>query len=135
MGINGQFVSVYRQGNDFMCQVNTVSTDDLKTITHGTSQLTFNLSSSTDVAIVYQPDADKYVLFYKDSSSYLTGSVMTVSGTGASATLSTATAVTLRSDAMSGSPNNSNYAYDTTNDVIVGAWVESGTIKSVSMPY
>ena len=134
MGINGQFVSVYRQGNDYMCQVNTVSTDDLKTITHGTSQLTFNLSSSTDVAILYQPDADKYVLFYKDSSSYLTGSVMTVSGTGASATLTTATAVTLRSDAMSGSPNNSNYAYDTTNDVIVGAWVESGTIKSVSMP-
>ena len=134
MGINGQFVSVYRQGNDFMCQVNTVSATDLKTITHGTSQLTFNLSSSTDVGIIYQPDADKYVLFYKNGSSYLTGSVMTVSGTGASATLATATAVVLRSDAMNGSPSNNNFAYDTTNDVIVGAWVESGTIKSVSMP-
>ena len=134
MGINGQFVSVYRQGNDFMCQVNTVSTDDLKTITHGTSQLTFNLSSSTDVGIIYQPDANKYVLFYKDSNSYLTGSVMTVSGTGASATLTTATAVTLRSTAMNGSPNNSNLTYDTSSDLLIACWTEGSAPKTVSMP-
>jgi hypothetical protein len=134
MGINGQFVSVYRQGNDYMCQVNTISATDLKTITHGTSQLTFNLSSSTDVGIIYQPDADKYVLFYKDSSSYLTGSVMTVSGTGASATLTTATAVTLRSTAMNGSPNNSNLTYDTSSDLLIACWTEGSSPKTVSMP-
>ena len=134
MGINGQFVSVYRQGSDFMCQVNTISTTDLKTITHGTSQLTFNLSSSTNVGIIYQPDADKYVLFYKDGSSYLTGSVMTVSGTGASATLTTATAVTLRSTAMNGSPDNNNLTYDTSSDLLIASWTEGSIPRTVSMP-
>ena len=133
MGINGQFVSAYRQGSDFMCQVNTISSDDLKTITHGTSQLTFNLSTGTDVAIVYQPNVDKYVLFYRDGSNYLTASVMTLSGTGASATLTAATPVTIMSDAMQGNPSNNDFTYDTSTYLIIGSWRQSNVAYTCSM--
>ena len=72
-------------------------------------------------------------MFYRDGSNYLTASVMTLSGTGASATLTTATPVTIMSDAMQGNPSNNDFTYDTSTYLIIGSWRQSSVAYTCSM--
>ena len=139
-GKDGQRVTVYRgaslgSGNyDISIRVATVSTTDLKTITW--SGLTTLTPSSTGnvrgTGIIYDAVADKYVLIWKGASDYLHGCTLTVSGTGATATVSAGTQIVIDSNALTGYTNSNCLSYDTVNSFSIVSFSVS-TPKTCSL--
>ncbi len=154
-GKDGQRVTAYRgatigSGNyDVSIQVASVSTVDLKTIVwSGVSTVVQTTPAGVNgVGIIYHEDADKYIVAWRGSSGYLYGCALTVSGTGATATVSAGTQVALTSNNISGFKKN-NMCYDTVNNFAIliyddstpktrslnisGTTLSAGTVATIS---
>jgi hypothetical protein len=139
-GKDGQRVTAYRGAElssnvyNIYLRVATTSTADLKTITwSGVSTLTpSSAGNMRSLGIVYDTVADKYVLVWKGASDYIHGCTLTVSGTGATASVSAGTNIVINSDGMTGYLNDNSLCYDTTNNFSIVSWSYS-TPKTCSL--
>ena len=133
-GKDGQRVTVYKDtptsGDpnqyDVKIRVGTVSTVDLKTVVwSGVSTVVQGTPAGlSGIGIIYHEDADKYIVAWRGDSGYLYGCTLTVSGTGATATVSAGTQVALTSNNISGFKSN-NMCYDTVNDFAILIYIDS----------
>ena len=127
-GKDGQRVTAYKDtptsgdpnNYDVKIRVGTVSTVDLKTVVwSGVSTVVQGTPAGlSGIGIIYHEDADKYIVAWRGNSGYLYGCTLTVSGTGATATVSAGTQVALTSNNISGFKSN-NMCYDTVNDFAI----------------
>jgi len=131
-GKDGQRVTAYRGATigssnyNVTLRVATVSTADLKTITwSGESTIVQSIPAGlSGIGIIYDTVADKYILVWIGDSGYLYGCALTVSGSGATATVSGGTEVTVTSSNVSGFDENS-LCYDTTNNFGIVSFKDS----------
>ena len=130
-GKENEFVNIYRidAGSDTNIYVtpNTISADDLTTITKGTTA-SVDISYLRSAGIIYEPNQDKYVIVTMNSSNYLTGIVATFNGSGSSATVTLGTPTVLDSSGTyAHGTSNQNLAYDTTAQKIVVSYCHSSS--------
>lgn len=129
-GKENEFVNIYRidAGSDYNVYVtpNTISSNDLTTITKGTTS-SVDFTYLRPAGIIYEPNQDKYVIISQNSSNYMIGSVVTFNGTGSSATVTIETPTVLESTAYSQGTSNQNLAYDTTAQKIVVSYCSTAS--------
>lgn len=146
-GVNGQRVIACRSDTigssnyNINLRVATVNTTDLKTVTYsGLSTLSVG-TAVTGIGVIYHEDAGKYICTWRGANGYLYGCVLTVSGTGSTATVSAGTTLAIVSADIVGWASDC-MCYDTVNDFVIITYEEyfartssltiSGTTLSVA---
>tara|TARA_A100000172_G_scaffold27954_1_gene16452 strand:+ start:3266 stop:5056 length:1791 start_codon:yes stop_codon:yes gene_type:complete len=103
-------------------RVGTISGTD---ISFGSEADIFNSGGNTYLKVEYSPDDDRHFVVFKDSSNYLRGAILQISGTNVSNVNGTNGALSMRADGGSqGSSQKADICYDTSADVFVVAFAD-----------
>jgi len=97
-------------------------------ISFGTETEVYNQSgqgTGAYIKVEYSPDDDRHFVIFRDSSNYLKGLILQVSGTGVSNVNGSSSALNMRADGgAQGSQQKADICYDTSADVFVVAFAD-----------